>query len=246
MEDRTQTKLLSTQKELSFSRSIYSTLWGEKKSLDDERSKRKAHSLWGPCEVCRVEGTKETRSKQNTQTWVLFPRTHRSQGAVPPQGLLVLAPAPLEVSRAAMMALWGCSLYGWQWECHLLNGKHHYCHFLSSSVQVHWMNFVGTLPWSRYRVNLGTISFPCFVPSWPTHSPGQAYFPVVMITMVVMAMILLSQPSSPIFKYVKSGKEFEKLGTAKPPFRGTNKSQKPFFLSFRSLQKSQVTQETTW
>lgn len=70
-------------------------------------------------------------------------------------------------------------------------------------------------------------------------------FPVVMITMVVMAMILLSQPSSPIFKYVKSGKEFEKLGTAKPPFRGTNKSQKPFFLSFRSLQKSQVTQETT-
>lgn len=219
---------------------------GGEKSLDDDRSKRKAPSLWGPCEVCRVEGTKETRSKQNTQTWVLFPRTHRSQGAIPPQGLLVLAPAPLEVSRAAMMALWGCSAYGWQWECHLLNGKHHYCHFLSSSVQVHWMNFVGTLPWSRYRVNLGTISFPCFVPSWQTHSPVQAYFPVVMTTMVVMAMILLSQPSSPIFKYVKSGKEFEKLGTAEPPFRGTNKSQKPFFLSFRSPQKSQVTQETTW
>lgn len=33
MEDRTQTKLLSTQKELSFSRSIYSTPWGGKNHL---------------------------------------------------------------------------------------------------------------------------------------------------------------------------------------------------------------------
>lgn len=54
----------------------------------------------------------------------------------------------------------------------------------------------------------------------------QADFLVVMITMVMMAMILLPQPSDPIFKYVKGGKEFEKLGTAKAPFRVTNKSQK--------------------
>lgn len=77
------------------------------------------------------------------------------------------------------------------------------------------------------------------------HSPVQADFPVVMIAMVMMAMILLPQLPDPIFKYEKSGKEFEKLGTTKAPFRVTNKSQKPFFLSFRSLQKSQVTQETT-
>lgn len=110
MEDRTQTKSLSTQKELSFSRSIYSTLW-KKKSLDDylidPRGKHTPYKSHVRSVELRIQGNQVQTKLPNLS---LIPKDSqcvqlKSQGEIPLQGLLPLPPPPPEVRSAVMRPL---------------------------------------------------------------------------------------------------------------------------------------------
>lgn len=68
VEDRTQTKPLSTQRELSFSRSIYSTLWKKQKLAADLMDPRGKHSPYNAHASSVELKVPENQVQENIQT----------------------------------------------------------------------------------------------------------------------------------------------------------------------------------